>query len=273
MSFTTLTSTEPVIVGEIGSYAHGLATADSDHDFHGIFIEPPEQVIGVMARSESKRLRDKPEGVKSEAGDSETTLYGLHKYVKSALSGNPTMLTLLFTPTLTVPDAIGLQDSRLLFLNRNVAARHVGYADSMAARLTGAKAPRTNRPELIAAHGYDTKAAFHAIRLLIQGYEILTTGHMTMPMAGHHRERLLAIRSGKISEDAVLDSIKRYRAALLSSVSGSPLPEQPDYAGASRFLADTYMQHWGIDDFRGIRICGNTDRAVSKLPALIHRYW
>lgn len=237
---------DPVIVGEIGSYAHGLATADSDHDFHGIFIEPPEQVIGAMPRSESKRERDQPEGVKSAPGDDETTFYGLHKYVKLALQGNPTILTLLFTPALTVPDSIGLQDNAHLFLNRNVAARHIGYADSMDARLTGLKAPRTNRPELIAKHGYDTKAAFHAIRLLIQGHQLLTMGIMYMPMYPHHREHLLAIRTGEVSEQEALEDIAFYRRQLVDAEDTSPLPERPDYEGASRFLVDTYMQHWRV---------------------------
>lgn len=242
----TTTLTDPVIVGEIGSYAHGLATADSDHDFHGIFIEPPEQVIGVVSRPESKRDRDKPEGVKSEAGDEETTFYGLHRYVKLALSGNPTMLTLLFTPTLTVPDSIGLQANRHLFLSQNVATRHVGYADSMTARLTGAKAPRTNRPELIAKHGYDTKAAFHAIRLLIQGYELLVTGHMAMPMWTPHQQFLLAVRNGEVPKTRALREIAYYRRRLETGSERASLPQHPNYEGASSYLLDTYMQHWRV---------------------------
>ena len=35
---------------------------------------------------------------------------------------------------------------------------------------------RVNRPELIAAHGYDTKYAGHVLRLGYQGIEFLETG-------------------------------------------------------------------------------------------------
>lgn len=237
---------DPVIVGEIGSHAHGLATRHSDHDYHGIVIEPPEQVIGVVGRVDALRIRDKPEGVKSEAGDHETTLYGLHKFVKLCLSGNPTMLTLLFTPTLTVPDTIGLQAHRHLFLNRQLAERHVGYSESMRRQLVGDKAPRTNRPDLVAKHGYDTKAAFHALRLLMQGTELLLTGGMLMPMLDGDRDCLMAVRNGWISIAEVLEQIEFHRWLLETSVHVSPLPAEPDYQGASNYLVRVYYEHWGV---------------------------
>lgn len=41
---------------------------------------------------------------------------------------------------------------------------------------------QTNRPELVAEHGYDTKFAMHALRLGAQGVELLTTGRITLPV-------------------------------------------------------------------------------------------
>lgn len=240
----------PVIVGEIGSFAHGLATEESDHDYHGVYVDPKEALIGLKPLSGAIRERDKPEGVKSQAGDSECTYYGLRKFVEYAISGNPTMLTLLFTPNLTVPDRIGLQWARGLFLNRRLARRHVGYADSMSARLRGDKAPRTNRPELIARDGYDTKAAFHAIRLLIQGHELLTRVTMTMPMTDLAREYLLDIRHGRVSETAALDAIDYWRSELIAAEDSSPLPVDPDYGRIDRWLIDTHEEYWATAEGR-----------------------
>jgi uncharacterized protein len=42
--------------------------------------------------------------------------------------------------------------------------------------MTGGAGAHTNRPELVAVHGYDTKYAMHALRLGLQGIELLTTG-------------------------------------------------------------------------------------------------
>lgn len=235
---------KPVIVGEIGSTAHGLGTPESDHDYMGIYLDPPTALLGNKPELGALRDRDKAEGVKSEAGDSETTYYGLRKYVKLVTEGNPTVMTLLFTPVLKVKDSIGLQNVRDMFLSRKLAARHIGYADSMRARLTGERAPRTNRPELIAKHGYDTKAAFHAIRLLIQGHEMLTRQTMTMPMEHDERHYLLDIRNGLVPEPTVLRSIDTYRARIVAAESRSPLPPEPDYDKINSWLITAHAQHW-----------------------------
>ncbi len=48
--------------------------------------------------------------------------------------------------------------------------------------MTGRTGARTNRPELVAAHGYDRKYAMHALRLRVQGVELLTTGRVSLPV-------------------------------------------------------------------------------------------
>lgn len=184
--------------------------------------------------------------MKSEAGDSETTFYGLRKYASLLAQGNPTVMTLLFTPNLIHPDEIGLQDQRAIFLSKRLVARHIGYADSMHARLTGARAPRTNRPELVDKYGYDCKAAFHALRLLIQGHEMLTTGAMQMPMREDHRNYLLDIRHGQVSMDEVLSNIALWRERIQGAEVDSPLPTEPDHDAINEWLINTHESIWAI---------------------------
>ncbi len=236
---------KPLIIGEIGSYAHGLNTADSDHDYIGLYADTPETLIGINpASSRATKIRDKPAGVKSEAGDTETTLYSLRHYTSLAAQGNPTLMTLLFTPTLTHPDTIGLQANSDMFLSKRLVARHIGYADNMTARLTGGKAPRTNRPELVAAHGYDSKAAFHAVRLLIQGHEMLLTHTMRMPMSEGNRTYLMSMRRGEIPKDEALAAIAAYRSAIIEAETQTTLPDHPDYDRINRWLIETHHQQW-----------------------------
>jgi len=45
----------------------------------------------------------------------------------------------------------------------------------------GAAGAHTNRPGLVAIHGYDTKYAMHALRLGLQGIELRTTCRITLP--------------------------------------------------------------------------------------------
>lgn len=59
------------------------------------------------------------------------------------------------------------------------AARFLSYLEAQKAAMTGEAGAHSNRPELIAAHGYDTKYAMHAMRLGYRGVELLTTGCIT----------------------------------------------------------------------------------------------
>ena len=234
----------PIIVGEIGSYAHGLNTKDSDHDYIGVYVDPPQALMGLQAEQGAVRDRDKPEGVKSEADDEETTFYGLRKYVQLACQGNPTVMTLLFTPNLKIPDMYGLQAARRMFMSKRLVARHIGYADNMMARLTGEKAPRTNRPELVEAHGYDTKAAFHALRLLMQGVEMLIAEDMRMPMWSGQRNYLLDIRHGLVPQEKVLADIQTLKRTIGEAAYVTHLPDQPDMKAINAWLVNTHAAHW-----------------------------
>lgn len=232
----------PVIVGETGSHAHGLNIETSDHDYLGLYTDRPDQLIGLKPLRKGVRKGDQPEGVRLSAGESETTYHAVRKYAALAAQGNPTMLTLLFTPILTVPDEIGLQENRDMFLSKRVAKTHVGYADSIIAQLTGKKAPHPYRPELIEKYGWDVKHTMHALRILLQGIELLTTGHMELPMAPPLRQMLLGVRHGLYSKQFCLDWIKDLRSSIdkLDSI----LPDEPDYNRINHWLIDVHNKEW-----------------------------
>lgn len=241
-----MTDLKPLIMGEIGSFAHGLNRADSDHDYIAVYADPPEALIGLKSPQGAVRKRDRPEGAKSQPGDTEITYYGLREFIHQICKGNPTLHTLLFTPNLKFPDLIGLQEFAPNLLSRQIATTHVGYATSMYRRLTGDLAPRTNRPELIAEHGYDTKAAFHALRLLMQGHEMLTEGTMTMPMQEDRRKYLLSVRNGEVPEAAALFDIGYWRSEIELAGASSTLPLRPDMDRVNQWLIDTHCRVWGL---------------------------
>src|SRR2546423_1793482 len=57
---------------------------------------------------------------------------------------------------------------------------------------------RPTRPELVEAHGHDTKFAGHVLRLGYQGVEFLESGRITLPMPEPQRQRVLAVRRGEV---------------------------------------------------------------------------
>ena len=113
-------------------------------------------------------------------------------------------------------------------------------------RLIGTRGQRrVNRPELIEAHGFDTKYAMHVARLGLQGIELLSTGRLTLPMAEPDRSRVMAIRRGDVSLEDALAEIDDIERKLHAAVENSPLRELPDYGRVDAYLIETYRDSWG----------------------------
>ncbi|EPQ73149.1 nucleotidyltransferase domain-containing protein [Mycobacterium marinum] len=99
-------------------------------------------------------------------------------------------------------------------------------------------------PELIEIYGFDTKFAYHAVRLGIQGVELLTTGRITLPIPEPSRSWLHDLRLGKINKQTVLDYLDALRNELVARTVSADLPDQCDHDRLNRWLVSTYQQWW-----------------------------
>lgn len=146
-----------ILRGVVGSTALGTALEGTDdRDEMGVFIEPARNVCGLTP-CDHYIYRDKPEGVRSEAGDLALTIYSLRKYCRLAAQGNPSVLLLLWLPEYLVQTPLGadLVAGRQVFVSREAGQRFLGYLVSQRMKLKGEKAHTVNRPELIEKYGYD----------------------------------------------------------------------------------------------------------------------
>lgn len=251
---------------QIGSGAHGTAVSgQDDRDELGICLEPPEYVTGVarvpngingtgpsivFEQYERHTAWDRPGGVvnRSGAGDLDVVVYSARKWARLALAGNPTVLLVLFVPDADVvhrdPAGAELVDNAHRFVSRLAADRFLGYLHAQKAAMTGQVAARTNRPELVAAHGYDTKYAMHALRLGLQGVELLSTGRITLPVPQPHRDYLRAIRRGEIPLAEVLAAVDDAERRL-TRLAGSPVvPDRPDHTWVNAWLHRRHLDYW-----------------------------
>ena len=144
---------------------------------------------------------DKPGGLanRSGAGDLDVVIYSARKWCRLALSGNPTVLLAAVRPgrrggAPRTQAGAELTDNAHRFVSRLAADRFLGYLESQRAAMTGEVGAHTNRPELVTVHGYDTKYAMHALRLGIQGVELLSTGRITLPVPEPQLTLLRSVR-------------------------------------------------------------------------------
>ena len=138
----------------VGSGVHGTAIdGQDDRDELGICIEPAEYVIGLR-RFEQYIYRDQPEGVRSGPGDLDLTVYSLRKWMRLAVSGNPTVLLPLFVPDehVLVRGELGdeLHGPAPAIVSRQAGDPFLGYLRAQRDSLLGLRGGRhTNRPELV----------------------------------------------------------------------------------------------------------------------------
>jgi predicted nucleotidyltransferase len=249
-----------ILRATVGSTLHGLHHGgQDDRDEMAVYIEPAEYLLGLARAHGIKNglygfehyvERTQPEGVRSGPGDLDLVAYSLRKYVRLALKGHATILLLLFVPDEHVHARTGLgeelQALRPALLSKRAGSGYQGYLRAQKERLIGARGQmRVNRPELIEAHGFDTKYAMHAARLGYQGIELLETGRLTLPMPEPERSRAMAIRTGERTlEEAILE-IEEVEARLAVALARSPLPDEPDRAAVDAFLVSAYRRAWG----------------------------
>jgi predicted nucleotidyltransferase len=236
----------------VGSGVHGIAIEGTDdHDEIGVFIEPPEFVLGLRPGQDHYVFRTQPEGARSGPGDTDLVMYSLRRYLRLATKGNPTALLPLFAPAesllTTTPLGDELRALRTEFLSQQAVHRFLGYLDSQRDRMLGLHRGAPNRPELVARHGYDTKYASHALRLAYQGLEIARDGWLTLPMPDAERERVRSVKRGEVpDQDEVLQEIASVRSQIEHrlAVGDTPLPHAANVDAISAWSVHAHRQHW-----------------------------
>jgi hypothetical protein len=201
--------------------------------------------------------RTQPEGARSGPGDTDLVAYSLRKFLRLAIKGHPTVLLPLFAPEDKVHRAhrLGreLREMRTSFLSQDAVERFLGYMREQHLRMMGGgkrnKVP--NRPELIEKYGWDVKFGAHAMRLALQGWEVASTGHLSLPMRMDDRELVLSIKRGEMPRSMVSSNIAalELRITDLLETGACQLPKHPYLPVINSWSVAAHEDRW----FRGRR--------------------
>jgi predicted nucleotidyltransferase len=247
-------SKKVILLTIAGSHLLGLNTKHSDRDEVGIYIETMPEVVGFSGADQvewrSAEIRTGKADEPSKAGDVDLMLYGLRKFVRLALGGNPSIVNLFFAPQGLIhsPFATELQELAPLLWNRQTIKAFLGYMNQQRLRLIGERGQkRVNRPGLEAQYGYDTKYATHMIRLGLQGTELLTTKRLTLPLGLETQTYLKQLRDGEVSYESCLDYaeiIENRMKHLLDTT--LELPGGPDIGRMESWMLSVYRRAWEL---------------------------
>jgi len=238
----------------VGSGVHGLAVEGTDdHDEMGVYVEPAATVLGLGRRQDTYTWRTRPEGHRSGPGDTDLVVYSLRHFLRLAVQGNPSLLVPLYAPAdaVLIEQPLGAELRGLAdrIVSAESGQRYLGYLRGQRERmLGGGKQGRVpNRPELVERYGFDTKYAGHAVRLGLQGVELLERGGLTLPMRPADRDLVLGVRTGRYTlpeVDAMVEALDAQLVRLLARPHGLAVRPEPDREALTRWSVEAHQRHW-----------------------------
>lgn len=229
-----------------GSELHGAKVgATDDLDLYGVFIEQPEEALGLSSRlhfiwsTATDERRNGPDDV-------DVTLYSLRRWSHLAAKGNATALHFLFADPTAVSDSTWsmVQSSSNLFRAKQSAEQFLGFAENQRKRITGeaGRGTKGRRPEYECVHGYDSKAAMHCLRLYFECIELMQAGRITLPRP--ERDLLIQVRRGHYTCDQFEAMATDLHHQAEASAMASSLPSQVDPRAISTLIAKVHREFW-----------------------------
>lgn len=240
----------------VGSHAYGCQTEQSDYDILAIVLPKHEHlfpqkygfVLGFDALPDFRRKELK--GKKILIGDKpfEAEWVSLIEFfVHAGLKGSPNLIECLFVrrELVTVGTKMGwfLRDNRRLFISMKTFHAFKGYANGQMHRIRQRNPETEERKVLIEKHGYDTKQAYHTLRLLDQLEQILTVGDIDLMRS---KEESKLMRAGEWGDFDRFDREFQRRMDYVSDLSTKcNLPPLPQAGALKKLLLEILEEHYG----------------------------
>jgi predicted nucleotidyltransferase len=196
-------------------------------------------------------------------------IFGIVKFFHLAMENSPNILDALFTPRRCVlsSTAVGemIRERRQVFLHRGAWHKFKGYAYSQLNKVKSKKPdPDSKRAALVEAHGYDTKYAYHIVRLLLEVEMLLAEHDMDLE---RHREQMKSVRRGEWSLERLTEWATTKEKDLESLYASSTLPYKPDEQKVKALLLECLEHHYG-DLSAAVHVERDADRILTQIAKL-----
>jgi uncharacterized protein len=266
----------------MGSQSYGVSNDDSDQDIYGFCI-PPKNVIFPHLAGHLPGFGTQPTPFhqfqehhildKERNREYDISIYGIVRYFQLLMENNPNMIDSIHTPRRCVLHSTNVgemvRDARKDFLHKGCWHKFRGYAYAQLSKIqnkTNSENPK--RKESIEKFGFDTKYAYHVVRLLDECEQILMTGELNLEQ---NREMLKAIRRGEWTLDKIQDWFDDKQKQLEQVYINSQIQHSPDEEKLKRLLISCLEEHYGSLG-NAVVEPNKADKLLAELNELVRRY-
>ncbi len=242
----------------MGSVSYQVSSDISDLDLYGFTIPPKNMVFPHLAGDIIGFGRQKKNfeqfqqhnisysdafGGKGQTID--VAIYNIIKLFSLCMENNPNILDCICTPPNCVLyiTKIGklVKENRKMFFHKGAWYKFKGYAYSQLHKIKN-KNSIGKRKEIVEEYGYDTKFAYHVVRLINQVEQILLEGDMDIT---RNSEQLKAIRKGEWKEEDIVNYFIEKEKYLEKLYVESKIPYGPDEDKIKQLLINCLEEYYG----------------------------
>lgn len=269
----------------MGSVAYGVSSDTSDCDIYGFCLPPKELVFPHLAGDipgfgaqkprfdvyQQHHIND-PSALGGQGREFDVTVFSIVRFFHLAMENNPNIIDSLFTPASCVIHStqIGerVRENRRIFLHKGAWHKFKGYAYSQLHKME-IKSPQegSRRAELVEQHGFDSKFAYHTVRLLDEVEQILMGGDIDLQ---RDKERLKAIRRGEWTAQQVKDFFTQKERDLEAAYQSSTLPHGPDEERIKALLLECLEAHFGSLE-KAVVVPGRERELLAQIKTLCEK--
>jgi len=266
--------------GLTGSVCYGVSNDTSDMDIVGFCIPPKELIFPHLAGeifgfgTQLKRFDVfQQHRIEKDRKTYDFTIYSIVKFFQLVMENNPNMIDALFLPRNCVLHSTHiyehLRDNRKIFLHKGSWFKFRGYAYSQLSKIKSkSNASNPKRAETIEKFGYDTKFAYHIVRLLLEVEQIMAEGDLDLQ---RNSEILKSIRKGEWKLTDLESWFDSKEKALEGLYTTSKLPERPRENKIKALLMECLEMHYQ-DLSSIIKVAPEVNSIVHDLELLIEKY-
>lgn len=221
-----------LLLGIMGSNAHGLEQDDSDTDMRGVYAEPTERILGLEGAPQANRHEDGH------------VMWEARQAIRLALQSSPTVTELLRLPGYEKSSEDGME---LVALRDRLVSREAVYrsylknAESQLVRLNARRrvVRKTDyRGDREADERWIRKRARHTAVLVVQGSALWKSGTFEVRLGDTEKGVVLEAEHNPNVLPALVRRLERVTER------ESALAEAPDTEAAERWLLRVRERNW-----------------------------